>query len=133
MVNMKKLLMKQKFELEYILNTSLRFLFERLSTPGGLSEWFADDVNMTGDVLTFKWQGNEEKAQILNIKDNKSIRLKWLSDKDPKTFLEFRIKQDELTGDTALYIIDFADEEEKTEAINLWDSQIGELKHVIGL
>jgi len=125
--------MKQKFELEYTLNTTLRVLFERLSTPGGLSEWFADDVTMSGNILTFKWKGNEEKAKILNIKDNKSIRFKWLSDKDPKTFLEFRIYQDELTGETALYITDFADEDEKPEAINLWDSQISELKHVIGL
>jgi uncharacterized protein YndB with AHSA1/START domain len=125
--------MKQKFELEYTLNTSLRVLFERLSTPGGLSEWFADDVIMSGNILTFKWKGNEEKARILNIKENKSIRIKWLSDKDPRTFLEFRISQDELTGETALYITDFSDEHEKMEAINLWDSQVAELKHVIGL
>ena len=125
--------MKYKFELEYTFNTSLRVLFERLSTPGGLSEWFADDVILNGNTMTFKWKGNEEKARILNIRDNKSIRLKWLTDKDPKTFLEFRINQDELTGETALYITDFADENEKTEAINLWDSQVAELKHVIGL
>jgi uncharacterized protein YndB with AHSA1/START domain len=125
--------MKNKFELEYTFNTSLRVLFERLSTPGGLSEWFADDVILNGNTLTFKWKGNEEKARILNIRDNKSIRLKWVSDKDPRSYLEFRINQDELTGETALYITDFADENEKTEAINLWDSQIAELKHVIGL
>ena len=125
--------MKQKFELEYTLNTSLRVLFERLSTPGGLSEWFADNVNLSGDTLTFHWKGHEEKAKILHIKDNKSVRLKWLTDKDPRCFLEFRIGQDELTGDTSLFIIDFADEDEKAEAINLWDSQVAELKHVIGL
>lgn len=125
--------MKQKFELEYTLNTSLRVLFERISTPGGLSEWFADDVNMNGDVLTFKWKGNEEKARILNIRENKAIRFKWLSDRDSKSYFEFRIIQDELTGDISLYITDFANESEKAEAINLWDSQVAELKHVIGL
>ena len=125
--------MKQKFELEYTLNTSLRVLFDRLSTPSGLSEWFADDVNMTGKIISFIWNGQEEQAEIVNIKDNKLIRMKWLEDKDPKTYLEFRIIQDELTGDTSLYITDFADEEETPEAINLWDSQISGLKHVIGL
>jgi len=125
--------MKQKFELEYTFNTSLRVLFERLCTPGGLSEWFADDVDMNGDILIFKWKGYEEKAKILNIKDNKSIRIKWLSDRDQKSFLEFRVSQDELTGDISLYITDFADENEKAEAINLWDSQISELKHGLGL
>ena len=126
-------MMKQKFELEYTLNTSLRVLFDRLSTPSGLSEWFADDVNMTGNKMVFIWNGQEELAEIVNIKDNKSIRLKWLDDSDPKSYLEFRIGQDELTGDTALYITDFADEGETTEAISLWDSQISSLKHVIGL
>ena len=126
-------MMKKKFELEYTLNTSLRVLFDRLSTPSGLSEWFADDVNMTGNKMVFIWNGQEEPAEIVNIKENKSIRLKWLDDSDPKTYLEFRIGQDELTGDTALYITDFADESETTEAISLWDSQISSLKHVIGL
>ena len=88
---------------------------------------------MTGNILAFIWNGHEELAEILNIKDNKSIRIKWLDDKDPKTYLEFRIGQDELTGDTALYITDFAEVSETTEAINLWDSQISGLKHVIGL
>jgi uncharacterized protein YndB with AHSA1/START domain len=125
--------MKKKFELEYTLNTTLSVLFERISTPGGLSEWFADDVNVDGNLLTFIWEGNEEKAEILNFKDNKLIRLKWIDDKNPKSYLEFKIGQDELTGDTALYITDFAEENEITGAINLWDSQISELKRGIGL
>ena len=125
--------MKKKFELEYTLNTSLSVLFERLSTPGGLAEWFADDVNVDGNILTFVWNGYEEQAEILNYRDNKLIRIKWLDDKFPKSYLEFKVNQDELTGDISLYITDFADEKEITESINLWDSQISELKHVIGI
>ena len=125
--------MKKKFELEYTLNISLSALFERLSTPGGLSEWFADDVNIDGNILTFIWDDSEEKAKIVSLRDNKLIRLKWLDDKSSKSFLEFRISKDELTGDTALYITDFAEEDETSEAISLWDSQIAELKHVFGL
>ena len=40
---------------------------------------------------------------------------------------------DELTGDVALLITDFSEEDEKDDAIDLWDSQISELKHTIGL
>ena len=35
---------KEQFELEYVLKTSPKVLDKLLSTPDGLSEWFADDV-----------------------------------------------------------------------------------------
>jgi hypothetical protein len=60
------------------------------------------------------------------------IRFRWADDNEEEYF-EFKLKQDELTGDTALMITDFADDDEKDDAIDLWDTQISELKHVIGL
>jgi len=123
---------KTKFELEYAINSSANILFNRLSTPGGLSEWFADDVNLHGDVFTFIWEETEQQAEVMQRKDNKFIRFRWLGD-DDNAFFEFRLTQDELTGDVSLLITDFAVEDEKNDAIDLWDSQIAELKHVIGL
>ncbi len=35
-----------RIELEFSLNTPQHLLFNRLSTPSGLSEWFADNVNV---------------------------------------------------------------------------------------
>jgi len=125
--------MKKKFELEYTINSSPKVLFNRLSTPGGLAEWFADDVNLQGKVFTFIWEGTEQKAEVMLKKDNKFIRFHWVIDEDSKTFFEFRISQDELTGDVSLLITDFAEEDEKNDSIDLWDTQIAELKHVIGL
>ena len=40
---------------------------------------------------------------------------------------------DDSGGDVALLITDFAEEDEKDDAIDLWDTQISELKHAIGL
>ena len=124
--------MKKKFELEYAINTSPNVLYNRLSTPGGLSEWFADDVNLQGDIYTFIWEQTEQKAEVMQQKDNIYIRFRWLGDDDSNAFFEFRLTQDELTGDVSLLITDFAVEDEKDDAIDLWDSQIAELKHVIG-
>jgi uncharacterized protein YndB with AHSA1/START domain len=124
--------MKTKYELEYTLNTSPSILFSRLSTPEGLSEWFADDVNLTKGKFTFIWEGTEQEAEVLQRKSNKYIRFKWTED-DEDYFFEFRIRMDELTGDVALIITDFAEDDEKADAIDLWDTQISELKHVIGL
>ncbi|MCE9540609.1 MAG: SRPBCC domain-containing protein [Bacteroidetes bacterium] len=123
---------KGKFELEYVLHTSAGILYEFLTSPSGLAEWFADDVNIHDGVFTFFWEGSEQKAKLLGFKDEKFVRLQWL-DKPEGTYFEFRIERDELTGDISLIITDFADEaaDQKTSKL-LWDSQINQLLHVIG-
>lgn len=125
-------MVKTKYELEYTLNTSPRVLFERLSTPSGLAEWFADDVNMVDNIYTFEWEGSEQKAELLQRKDLKFARFRWLDD-DENEYFEFKIRQDELTGDVALLIVDFVMEDEKSDAVDLWDSQVSELKRALGL
>ena len=125
--------MKKKFELEYAINSSPKVLFNRLSTPDGLSEWFADDVNLHGDIYTFIWEMSEQQAEVVQRKDNKYIRFRWVEEEDRESYFEFRLNQDELTGDVSLMITDFAEDDEKPDVVDLWDTQIAELKHVIGL
>lgn len=125
--------MKKKYELEYSINSSPKVLFNRLSTPGGLAEWFADDVNLRGSVFTFIWEQTEQHAEVIQHKDNKYIRFRWTGDEEEDAYFEFRLNQDELTGDVSLLITDFAEDDEKDDAVDLWDTQIAELKHVIGL
>ena len=124
--------MKKKYELEYTVNTTPSVLFNRLSTAGGLAEWFADDVHIKEDIFTFVWEGNEQQARILQKKAQSHIRMQWLDD-DPETYFEFRLRKDELTGDLALLITDFAEDDEKEDAVDLWNSQISELKRNLGL
>lgn len=123
---------KEKFQLEYTINSSPKVLFNRLSTAGGLSEWFADDVNVQSDVFTFIWDGAEQQAKLVNRKDMKYVRFQWLDEDDDKVYFEFKLRTDELTGDLALIVTDFAEPEEKEDTIELWDTQISELKHIIG-
>ncbi len=122
---------KEKYEIEYIINISPSILFNRLSSPSGLSEWFADDVNLNGKVFTFIWNGVEQEAEQVLRKENKMVRYHWLDD-DPDTYFEFRINVDELTGDTALVVVDFSDADEKDDAVELWNQQIDSLKHLLG-
>ena len=123
---------KEKYELEYIIKTSPSILFSRLSNPSGLSEWFADDVNLKGKIFTFVWEGSEQQAEQVLRKENKMVRYHWLDDEDEKTYFEFRINVDDLTGETALVVVDFAEDDEKEDAIELWNNQIDELKHGLG-
>jgi len=123
---------KQKYELEYVINASPKVLYARLSTPGGLSEWFADDVNIEGSVLTFIWDRSAQKAELLCQKENRLVRYRWLDDTDPKSYFEFRISQDPLTNEVVLAITDFADESEIDDAKVLWDKQISQLFSQLG-
>ncbi len=124
--------MKKKIVLEYPINSSPKVLFTRLSTPGGLAEWFADDVNLKGSTYYFIWEGSEQLAELIKKKENKYIQFRWLDEEDDDVTFEFRINIDELTGDVAIIITDTIDEEDEEDATGLWDSQIAELRHVLG-
>jgi len=126
--------MRLKYELEYTMNCSSKVLFSRLSTPEGLSEWFAENVNVEGDLFTFIWNNAETKARLSALKENKLVRFEWLDvDDEEENYFEFRLAIDELTGDLALHITDFADADEKEDSIYLWDSQISDLKRLLGI
>ncbi len=126
--------MRMKFELEYPLNCSPKVLFSRLSTPEGLGEWFAEQVNVDGDLFSFFWNNTETKARLAAIKENKLVRFEWVDmENEDDNYFEFRINVEELTGGLSLLIIDFADEDEKDDSIYLWDSQVNDLKRLLGI
>lgn len=124
-----------KVELEFTFNTSPHLLYNRLSTPSGLAEWFADDVNLSGNTFTFFWDGSQSKAEIIEKKENKSIKYRWLKEgSNQKNYFQFKINVHELTGEVALQVIELLDSSEDIdESISLWNTQIGELKRVLGI
>ncbi len=123
---------KIKIQLEYPVNCSPKVLFNRLSTASGLAEWFADDVRVLGKNYSFVWEGAEQKSEKTLHKENKLVRFNWLDEENEGNYFEFRINKDELTGDVSLIVIDFSDEDEQEETANLWESQIANLKHILG-
>jgi uncharacterized protein YndB with AHSA1/START domain len=126
--------MRHRLELEYTLYCSPKVLFNRLSTPEGLEEWFADKVTVEGDLFTFTWDKTESKARLSALKENRLVRFEWVDKPNEESnYFEFRINVQELTSDLALIITDFADPEEKDDAVFLWDTQIGDLKRILGL
>jgi hypothetical protein len=122
-----------KYTLEYPVQSSIKILYARLSTLSGLSEWFADDVNVNREGLyTFTWEGSQQNATLVSKKKDSFIRFKW-EDSSEEEYFEFFIQIDELTSDVSLIITDFADDEiDKEDAIQLWDVQIDKLKSTIG-
>jgi uncharacterized protein YndB with AHSA1/START domain len=125
---------KIRYEIEFPINSSPQLLYQYISTPSGLSEWFADNVNSRGEFFTFIWNDSEEKARLASKKTDEKVKFKWVDDnnKDSDYYFELHIIVDEITKDVSLTVVDFADADEVNEAKLLWENQISDLKHVIG-
>lgn len=123
---------KEKFQIEFELKSSSRLLYSYLSSPSGLSEWFADNVNSRGEEFTFFWDDTEETAKLLKMKQDKYVRFRWEEDEETKYYFEMFIEVDDLTKDVSLIVTDFAEKDAIEEAKMLWSSQIDELRQTIG-
>ncbi|WP_338407825.1 START-like domain-containing protein [uncultured Flavobacterium sp.] len=126
--------LKIRYEIEFPINSSPQLLYPYISTPSGLSEWFADNVNSRGEFFTFIWDDSEEKARLCSKKTGEKVKFKWIDDnnKDTEYFFELNILVDEITKDVSLMVIDFAEKDEIEQATLLWENQVSDLKHVIG-
>jgi hypothetical protein len=122
---------KQLYTLEFPVRSSPSILFEFLSSPAGLGEWFADKVDQRDSTYYFGWNGTFEKADLVEKEQDKFIRFHWQA--SPKEeYFEFRIDKSEITNQTILIIKDFAEKKEIKDQSNLWDFQVKELFHRIG-
>ena len=125
---------KIRYEIEFPINSSTSLLYQYISTPSGLQEWFADVVNARDEFFTFSWNGTEENARLSLKKNDERVKFKWIDEnkKDTEYFFEILIMEDEITKDVSINIIDFAEEDEIDEMKQLWTNQISDLKHIIG-
>ena len=83
---------------------------------------------------TFIWDGSEEAARLVSKKKDEFVKFKWLEAEEDgeNTYFELRIKIDEMTGDRAIIITDFADEDDIEDSKELWMAQLDKLKRVLG-
>ncbi|SHG40557.1 hypothetical protein SAMN05444483_11135 [Salegentibacter echinorum] len=124
---------KIKYEMEFPIQASPSLLYQYISTPSGLSEWYADNVNSRGELFTFIWEGSEEKAKLISKKSDERVKFRWVEEEDTPYFFEIRIQVDDITKDVSIMITDFADDEDEVdEGKMLWDNMITDLKQVLG-
>jgi len=122
---------RQLYTLEYPVRCSPSILYEFLSTPAGLQEWFADKVDERDNVFFFSWNGSSQKAEVLESQEEKYIRFHWL-DAPKEEYFEFSIEKSEITNQTILVVKDFAEKKEVKDQSMLWDYQVKDLFHRIG-
>lgn len=124
--------MREKFQLEFILNVSPSMLYNYIISPSGLSEWFADNVYVKGSKYIFVWGINEEIAILIKSKQDNYLKFKWEQDENTKYYFDFIIDMDEITGDVSLTITDYSDPNEIEESKMWWENQIKRLRKIIG-
>lgn len=122
---------RKKYTLEYIIRSSPAILFEFVTEPSSLAQWFSDYCDAQDDDYIFGWNGEFQKAELLDISDEDFVRYQW-EDSDEDEYFAFRVYKSEISEETVLEITDFADQSELKDASNLWDKQIDDLKHAIG-
>jgi len=126
-----KMSKKIKYTVEYPVRCSPAILFEFLSTSSGLQEWFADKVEDENGLFSFSWSGAAEKAEIVEMEENKRIRFHWV-DSPKDEFFEFSIERYEVTNQTILMIHDFAEKKDIKDQSQLWETQVKELFYRLG-
>ena len=123
---------KEKFTIDYPMKSvPVALLWNYISSPNGLEQWFADEVQHSGKSYTFLWSGSGQDATLLSTRTGVYIRFRWNEDTD-HSYFELRIQVSELTDTTALIVTDFAEPDEIDEMKDLWDSQIETLQRVLG-
>ena len=110
-------------------------LFPYVSTAGGLSQWFADDVTIDEDkVFHFIWEGDRHRAKLVAQRANSFVKFEYIDDpvNDDNAFTEIKLDENELTQTVFLKVFDYTDNVDAEEAGELWDHLIQNLKEIVG-
>lgn len=122
---------REKYVCEFMVRSSPAILYNFLTTPSGLAQWFCDTCDVNGDVYTFGWDGSFEDATIEDYEEDESVKYSWTEGNEEEYF-EFVITKSEISNDTVLTITDFADPSDVEDQKRLWESQIENLSQRIG-
>lgn len=122
---------KHTYEEEFPFKASPKLLYNFISSPGGLQQWFAQNVVIDRDqnyVLT--WDERPHVATVTK-KINKSTRFEFHGDEEGNV-LEFTLLQAELDGSTFLKVTDTSDNDDEEDLQELWEELIFKLKELVG-
>lgn len=120
----------EKFSLDFHIETTPRLLYTLISSPEGLTRWFAHTILQEEGVFLFKWEGNEQRARLVQAKDYEYVIFQWLEDYHKDLFLEMHIETDPETGGVSLVITDFAEAADVDLSKRLWSSQVKQLQRL---
>jgi len=122
---------KKKIVFDYSIKSAPAILYNFLTTPEGLCQWFADHVDSFDKKYIFTWNGTPEDAELLFTEENHIVRF-LMEENEPDEFLEFKIEKSEISNTTILFITEFLEDYDVDDQQIFWNTQIGRLKGSIG-
>src|SRR5690554_369174 len=131
-------MVKNKFVADYQINTSRKIIYPYLSTASGLSQWFADDVTINEDkVYNFVDDLEDHAARSVIMRYHHIVEFEYFDptlemEEEDRSYIEFRLDENELTQTLFLRVIDYSDAYNDEEPESIWESLIGTLKEIIG-
>ncbi len=120
----------EHFIMEFLVETTPKLLFTLISTPEGLSRWFAPTIQTDDKTFVFQWSGNEQKVQLVQFKDNEYVIFQWLEDYHKGLNLEMRIETEPNTNGVTLVINDFAELGDVDFSKRLWETLVRKLQKI---
>jgi len=125
-------MVRTKLQMEFLFKASPNILYTFLTTPACIVRWFCDKAEVDEHQITYSWSGNEEVALILADHEEEVLRLKWADSDYESEYLEFKISESPVTGETILDLTDFCDENELNDTKQYWNQQIKNLQKECG-
>ncbi|MFT7435739.1 MAG: hypothetical protein ACI8UX_001537, partial [Psychromonas sp.] len=114
----------RKYVGEFSFKTSPKVIYNYISTPGGLQQWFATQVSIDSDGnYVIEWDGGKHLA-VVHKKANKSVRYDFQGDEEGNS-LELKLVLGELDGSTYLEVTDVSDNDEE-ELQDLWEGLVND-------
>ena len=128
---------KKLFTADFEVHASVKMLYPYIQTAGGLSEWFADNVNINPEkVFTFLYDNEAHKAVMSAHRTNHFCKFEFIpespEDKKDPSYFELRLEINELTQTTFIRVFDYSDFDDMDELHDLWGSLIDKLRKVVG-
>ncbi len=120
-----------KIECDFFVKSSPAMLYTFLTAPEALCQWFADNVDNSGNKYFFTWEGFTEEAMCLGKEENVYVRYQ-LEEMEEGEFLEFKIGRAEISNETVLFITDYADADDEDDQRLYWQAQVDKLASALG-
>ncbi len=120
----------EHFTMEFHLETTPKLLFTLISTPEGLTRWFAPTIKTGDDTLVFQWPSNEQMVRVMHAKESEYVIFQWLEDYHKGYDLQMRIETESDASGVTLVISDFAEVGDVDFSKRIWESLVGKLQKI---
>lgn len=125
----------KKFTADFEINASKKMLYPYISTASGLSQWFADDVNINEDKeYNFIYDDEDHPARMVGHRLHQYVKFEFPDEgeEDDPSYIEIHLDENEITQSMYLKVVDYSDYEDDQEQYELWEELVNNLKEIVG-